>query len=234
MCTAASTNSNTKLITYRGAKSDIHFQVSDDFEKESAEAWCPWKKVWDAAYMIMSFIETYEFQTDADKKLVAVDLGSGTGCAGITAATRSSFRKVYLTDLPTALDTLLNNVALNESMLKAETIVCPLEWGTPIPKTIDKPHVILCSELVYFPELFDPLIKTLVELSTPETLVVLCYKQRSLEKEHLFYAKFGKYFEYELQQSKDMIFLFTAKRRKEFLKHDCDDFWSLRLMSFTL
>lgn len=63
-------------------------------------------------------------------------------------------------------------------------------------------HVI-CSDLVYFPELFAPLLRTLIHLtSSPYSdavnrtyaRIVVSYKVRSLQKETPFWAAFGLWF----------------------------------------
>ncbi|KAI3624448.1 hypothetical protein CBS14141_002876 [Malassezia furfur] len=57
---------------------------------------------------------------------------------------------------------------------------------------------ILCSDLVYFPELLAPLLRTLLDLTStaqpPE--VVIGYRIRSLTKEQPFWAALGSWFDF--------------------------------------
>ena len=59
---------------------------------------------------------------------------------------------------------------------------------------------------MYFPELFAPLLRTLIQLSsppfvslasTPELVVLVAYKVRSLTKESPFWSAFGLWFSFE-------------------------------------
>jgi Lysine methyltransferase len=96
---------------------------------------------------------------------------------------------------------------------------------------------------IYFPELFAPLLRTLIQLSSPpfiscsesgtpthELLVLISYKIRSLVKESAFWSAFGLWFTFEpvlmrpageasdsswkrLGSSDGPTFVFTAQRR---------------------
>jgi len=103
---------------------------------------------------------------------------------------------------------------------------------------------IVCSDLVYFPELLGPLLRTLIELSSPpfagpELTVLISYKIRSLAKETPFWAAFGLWFTFEPVLAREKtpdnsnsswqrfgsalegpMFIFVAQRRPESLTWD--------------
>ncbi|KAF9294786.1 hypothetical protein BGZ88_003312 [Linnemannia elongata] len=80
----------------------------------------------------------------------------------------------------------------------------PLAWGNTAhalaildhPTPID---YIIASDLVYFPELYPPLLQTLKEITrVGETKILFGYKERALWKESPFWEEFGRYFEMEV------------------------------------
>lgn len=85
-----------------------------------------------------------------------LELGSGTGLLGLVAA-RLGAASVTLTDLPSELDLLRANVALNDDAASSPTRVEPLVWGdeTGMLQLIDRARlpsgfdVVLCCDLVY-------------------------------------------------------------------------------------
>jgi hypothetical protein len=106
-----------------------------------------------------------------------------------------------------------------------------------------KHHVsILTTQQIYFPDLFAPLLRTLLDLTSPPftselsdtvvgPLIFISYKVRSLTKESTFWAAFGLWFEFRPVlvrrksnstqwrcfgvDSEDTTFLFVARRRPE-------------------
>ncbi|KAG0231407.1 hypothetical protein B0O80DRAFT_501172 [Mortierella sp. GBAus27b] len=93
----------------------------------------------------------------------------------------------------------------------AQVLVEPLEWGNSehAAKILaaGKIEYIVASDLVYFPELYPPLLATLREITVAgETKVFFGYKERAPWKETPFWEQFGRYFEIEvvrIQQHKD-------------------------------
>ncbi|CDO74663.1 hypothetical protein BN946_scf184828.g3 [Trametes cinnabarina] len=68
------------------------------------------------------------------------------------------------------------------------------------------PTHILCSDLIYFPALLAPLLRSLLHLTSPPfvdeasqkpAVVILSYKMRSLVKETPFWTAFGLWFQFE-------------------------------------
>ncbi|KAG7086338.1 hypothetical protein E1B28_002300 [Marasmius oreades] len=66
-----------------------------------------------------------------------LELGAGTGLVGLSAASilRSSLGRngaVVLTDLPTIVPSLVDNIKLNEELVGGGTVLCgSLDWNTP-------------------------------------------------------------------------------------------------------
>jgi len=175
--------------------------------------------------------------------MTALELGAGTGIVGLTLAellvgSGRTGDRVVLTDLPQVCVLLQENLHLHRPQLRTETVsVEPLAWGDArhaqlITQKLNGRRLshIICSDLVYFPELLGPLLRTLLHLTTtPDPpLVVMSYKIRSLPKETPFWSAFGLWFAYTpaLECSKSGTewkrfgsdadsFVFCATRRPE-------------------
>ena len=136
-----------------------------------------------------------------------VELGAGTGYVGIWLAKMLRHpTEIYITDLEQVLPLIRDNVATHYQPHHADTSttvhVQRLHWGNKEDTNAllaDGPiDLVIVSDCVYFPELFELLTTTLQDICNPTTKVVIGYKCRSLEKEAGFWQDyFGRFFEYE-------------------------------------
>ncbi|KAJ6513066.1 putative methyltransferase-domain-containing protein [Mycena sanguinolenta] len=216
-------------------------------------------KVWEAAYALNTYIKPpVDFVFDpplfpdaARKNARIVELGSGTGIVAATmAAVLHKSDVMFVTDLPQVCPLLEQNL---HRFFDGALRVRPLSWGNSqhalsiaeeLSKLQDEPYLthILCSDLVYFPELLAPLLRSLIQLSSPpfiaessEVEVIISYRVRSLAKETPFWSAFGLWFDFSPVLVKmtggeadspwqrfgvgleDPTFVFVARRRKESL-----------------
>ncbi|EIN09875.1 hypothetical protein PUNSTDRAFT_65892 [Punctularia strigosozonata HHB-11173 SS5] len=191
-----------------------------------------------------------------------LELGSGTGVIADALArecSRPAQDIVIATDLPEVCELLEANLHGPESRTSPEggtVLVRQLAWGNakhasdilqevqdlPVSQSTTLTHVV-CSDLVYFPELLAPLLRTLLHLTqisvsksfassswadaTP--LVIVAYKVRSLAKEMPFWQAFGLWFQFypvlvrhsrsadwsTSFTSADQTFIFIAHRRPD-------------------
>ncbi|KAF9645985.1 hypothetical protein BDM02DRAFT_379059 [Thelephora ganbajun] len=160
---------------------------------------------------------------DTPKPLTVLELGSGTG---IIIAKLAEIIDQNANDAPTddiLIATDLDNVcpllhenlsspAKNSRRIDQQSpriLVRPLEWGNPshplkIFNELGSRYLthIICSDLVYFPHLLAPLLRSLIHLtslpsSSPQPTIIVSYRIRSLPKETPFWAAFGLWFSYE-------------------------------------
>ncbi|KDQ56973.1 hypothetical protein JAAARDRAFT_194164 [Jaapia argillacea MUCL 33604] len=176
------------------------------------------------------------FPRDSLKPLTILELGSGTGIVGLKIAevlTRHQEHLIILTDLPDVRSLLERNLETQRTsdvnFISYPTgypriAIQPLTWGSSahalrianelgISSSPSQPDArslshIICSDLVYFPELLAPLLRTLLQLTSPPFVpslsepiiqpveVVISYKIRSLSKETPFWSAFGLWFTY--------------------------------------
>ncbi|PFH53153.1 hypothetical protein AMATHDRAFT_138336 [Amanita thiersii Skay4041] len=226
-------------------------------------------RVWEAAYAMWTYLDPPPemlldppFMAHSNScSLTLIELGSGSGILTPIIASRlhSPHHLIIPTDLPEAI---LVCPLLHANLFKTIhdsthpiIIIKPLAWGNkqhaldiaseclcPGNRTIT--HII-CSDLVYFPDLLAPLLRSLIHLTSPPfTLfsgptyesphVVISYKIRSLSKESPFWSAFGLWFTFApvlsrnkstngpwyrfgASQSDASIFIFIAHRRPESL-----------------
>ncbi|KAK9894681.1 hypothetical protein P389DRAFT_99894 [Cystobasidium minutum MCA 4210] len=149
-----------------------------------------------------------------------LELGSGNGhlCLQHLAPLLPPGSLLVLTDLEEVMPLLEDNVqaATGQGLIpsKFNVRVEPLPWGSGShldrlrAKLGREPFThIICSDLVYFTHLLEPLLKTLLWLTEDEadpdsptkhqTEVILGYKIRALHKEQAFWETLGCFFELE-------------------------------------
>jgi predicted nicotinamide N-methyase len=127
-----------------------------------------------------------------------LELGAGCGIAGLAAAIAGA-KKVFLTDRKETLPHLRNNVKINQFEIPRTSQVCAeeLEWGKEIGSEFihkDSIDVIIASDCMYWASLYDRLVMTLLNLSTPKTLILLVHQTRRKEVERTFYERLARYF----------------------------------------
>ncbi|BFG39115.1 hypothetical protein CerSpe_253890 [Prunus speciosa] len=135
-----------------------------------------------------------------------LELGSGTGLVGITAAVTLG-ACVTVTDLPHVVPNLLFNVEANAAVLAANggvVHVAALRWGEAedvevIGREFD---LVVASDVVYHDHLYEPLLKTLRLLilggEEAEGRVFVMAHLRRWKKDSAFFKKARKLFEVEV------------------------------------
>ncbi|KAL1755241.1 putative methyltransferase-domain-containing protein [Schizophyllum commune] len=184
---------------------------------------------------------------------VILELGSGTGLLSARMAELASLKNLIIaTDLPEVCPLIEKNIGATIKRSACSVAVRPLAWGdaahvealrteyfsSPNHKALT--HIV-CSDLVYFPELLAPLLRALLSVSaapfidraSPPTIAI-SYKVRSLVKESPFWSAFGLWFNFAPVLAKDSrgrwrrvgaiegagddaMFLFVAQRKAESL-----------------
>ncbi|TDH70580.1 uncharacterized protein CCR75_000499 [Bremia lactucae] len=152
--------------------------------------------VWPAACVLIKYLEYQSAHTV--KELVNSDnpflleLGSGTGAVGISAAMLLQAGRVVLTDLDNVRFIMEANVALaqqDEAVNKHVTLqVDTYEWGLLpsenliLPSENVYPDLILVSDCI-LPRLYpiEPLVEALTKLSRSHTRIIISYECRHFQ-----------------------------------------------------
>ncbi|XP_026731298.1 protein-lysine methyltransferase METTL21D-like [Trichoplusia ni] len=159
--------------------------------------------VWDASLVLAKYLETMsQNKSDFLSGMKVIELGSGLGVVGLTAATLGA--QVTLTDLPEALPLLRKNINENKykiSSMGGYAIAEALIWGETSPLFDEKYDMVLLADCVYYEEAVDPLINTLkclVNNSQDQPIVYLTQELRQTEAQKTmwtsFYDKLSDYF----------------------------------------
>lgn len=141
------------------------------------------RKIWPAALSFAAYLCAHP---DVVRGKTVCDLGTGSGIAGILCAALGA-KHVWLTDVETALTLCAENLARNSTAAQNGT-TCPCRWGVDDDVRrlreragVSEFSVIIACELVYkqSAETFDALVRTILELSGPSTVVLVVYEFRS-------------------------------------------------------
>ncbi|KAF8071807.1 putative methyltransferase-domain-containing protein [Lyophyllum atratum] len=224
----------------RSFKSDSDSDVVFGYvaQREAIEKYGIAGRIWEAAYTLsiyanppssMQFDPPFAAPSSSspfDCPFTILELGSGAGMTSFRIAeTLCGQDLLIVTDLPEVCPLLENNLkacALStfpDGPLESLIFVRPLPWGEEsyganiaselLTHSRTLTHVI-CSDLVYFPELLAPLLRSLLQVTSPPfssinggVTVVISYKLRSLSKETPFWSAFGLWFSFEPVLIKD-------------------------------
>merc|ERR1719201_1516117 len=146
--------------------------------------------VWDGSIVLAMFLETHRDGLSNALRLppgaaldTVVDVGSGTGLAGLAAAALlDASATVFLTDVAAVVKGLLDNIAANADSLRAATHAAPLDWTSPAKDMAAlsqthgaalPPDLVIAADVVWVEALIQPLASTLDMLCGPETVVLL-------------------------------------------------------------
>lgn len=138
------------------------------------------QQIWDSGRALSALLRGDEFKLKGRRVL---ELGSGTGIGGLTAAALGAH--TILTDKPEQMGLLESNIALNglESNARAEVL-----WWGDAPSASDQsdesPFDLVCgSDLLYAPHVFGSLLETLAKPSVTRagTELLLTFPMRFTE-----------------------------------------------------
>lgn len=136
--------------------------------------------VWPAAHVLVKYLER-RYGEGGMEGLRVLDLGSGTGIAGIAAAALGAAES-FLTDQEQLLFLMQENADRNLSECKIPASVMRVftyNWGMQDDRISSPVDVILISDCV-LPKLYpiEPLVNAIHMLSGPETVTIMSYEHR--------------------------------------------------------
>ncbi|KAG6862469.1 hypothetical protein C0995_000015 [Termitomyces sp. Mi166 len=240
-----------------------HSVFGDVAQRQAIEKYGIAGRIWEAAYFLSRYVDppsNVKFEppfigpsTIPRRNLVILELGSGAGMTSSRIAEVLNEQDTLIaTDLPDVCPLLESNIRASTTSAISSVYARPLAWGNEVhgaaisselltsPEgSISLTHVV-CSDLIYFPELLAPLLRALLQVTSPPfspsidaaVNVVISYKLRSLSKETPFWSAFGLWFSFEPVLVKDMssvdspwqrfgessddpVFIFVGHRRPE-------------------
>ncbi|KNA20291.1 hypothetical protein SOVF_053480 [Spinacia oleracea] len=166
-------------------------------------------QLWPAATTLFSLLDTHLLHPHLPchhilhrRRLRILELGSGTGLVGITAAAILG-ADVTVTDLPHVIPNLEFNVLANAEIIAAgggAVVATELSWGNVDQmKVVGKEYdVILGSDVVYHDHLYEVLLDTLKYFLVGEEVVFLMAHLKRWKKEAAFFKKAKKFFDVDV------------------------------------
>ncbi|KAF8303092.1 hypothetical protein DL93DRAFT_2067017 [Clavulina sp. PMI_390] len=125
-----------------------------------------------------------------------LELGAGTGLVGLAAGKLGA--KVLITDQKPLLETMKQNIALNN--VSDCVTAAELNWGEPLVGPGLDPSgfsMVLAADCVYFEPAFPLLVETLHTLgSSSDAEILFCYKKRR-KADKRFFILLKRYFTWE-------------------------------------
>jgi len=125
-----------------------------------------------------------------------IEVGSGTGVAGITLAYLGA--NVIMTDQEAQVQLIRSSIQKNASILKATPSAHELLWGEPLDSKIFKApfDIVVASECIYYEDLVEPLYKTLLDLTDENSQVFVSYEPHNPDGVDLFLKTVGRGFNF--------------------------------------
>ena len=184
------------------------------------------RTTWDGAVVLSKFLE--HSRSSGVRGRHVVELGSGTGVAGLAAAALGA-RRVHLTDLAYRVAPLQRTAGETLALWGATEEVCrdvrvrELDWGDPQWPQDEPIDIILAADVVWLAELVPLLVRALdaLTITRPEAVVLLAHQTRSREVDALFFRLLGPLFrwseadpaEYHPSYRCEAIRVYTLERR---------------------
>lgn len=154
---------------------------------------------WDGSVVLAKYLE-HQRRGDISGSRI-VELGAGTGLAGISAALLGA-RQVILSDLSYVVDNLAKNVAETKKLaasagkpITSEISTQVLDWFDP-PTNLGDIDFLLASDVVWIEELIPPLVTTfdtLLRHSNIETRILMAYQKRSIMSDQLLFSELERF-----------------------------------------
>ena len=122
-----------------------------------------------------------------------LELGSGTGLAGIAAAAAFQNARVVLTDLDIALPALRHNVSLNGKTITDRVSVKECDWENPSEDVLKGPYdCIIAADCVWLEHLVKPFVSTMRKAFdyNPTATGILAYQSRTKRVDALLFSQF--------------------------------------------
>jgi len=148
-------------------------------------------KLWDSAIKMINVLKERRVKKDE----IFIELGSGTGAVGLSCASLGA-EEVYVSDLPEVVQLLRDNIDANDLKNNCKAISLPWGWKLPLEDLPTRCDFILLSDVVYDPELYEPLLQTLDQLRMNYSGVQVLWGHRHRNPDDfMFFSEFVKIFE---------------------------------------
>lgn len=168
-------------------------KIVEEGNQGRGTAWC----VWDGSIVLVRHLEA-DPDSIGEGLCRIVELGAGTGIAGLCTAVLFPKVHVCLTDVEEALPALATNVGMNVELVGNRVSVEACDWTSPNDAIVKATwDVVIASDVVWLEELVEPFIDTLDRITetNPRCIILMSYQSRTRRvDEMLFEGLSGKGF----------------------------------------
>mmetsp|Transcript_17524 Transcript_17524/g.26259 ORF Transcript_17524/g.26259 Transcript_17524/m.26259 type:complete len:231 (+) Transcript_17524:202-894(+) len=180
-----------KALSWRGKYTNMEYYPVKVFDYEFKLSQVPsgelkgigtGSTVWEGGQILLKFIE-FRYGKNGIVGKTVIDLGSGTGAVGLTAAVLGA-KHVTLTDQKQVLDITRRNVKSCAESVKNPQIlknvsVCEYNWGEDA-KALGAPFDIILVADCIVPKLYPmkPLVDALERVADAKSSIFICYDHR--------------------------------------------------------
>lgn len=160
-------------------------KIVEEGNRGRGTAWC----VWDGSIVLVRYLEaTVDILSKGLSRIV--ELGAGTGMAGICTAVLFPNVCICLTDIHEALPSLHHNVALNKALVGERVSVEACDWTNPNDTVVKAPwDVVIATDVVWLEELVEPFVDTLdtIVKFNPKCFILMSYQSRTRRVDELLF-----------------------------------------------
>eukprot|EP01101_Sappina_pedata_P002648 TRINITY_DN12867_c0_g1_i1.p1 TRINITY_DN12867_c0_g1~~TRINITY_DN12867_c0_g1_i1.p1 ORF type:complete len:297 (+),score=129.54 TRINITY_DN12867_c0_g1_i1:33-923(+) len=174
--------------------------------------------VWDGSLVLTKYLEIHYKDSLSSKRIV--ELGAGCGLVGLGAYALGA-KEVVMTDMASVIELLKENVELNFPQSPKAISAQVLSWGDDVSHLRPPFDLVVAADVVYQCMKVDLLIRSLLDLSTIDTEILIAFESHDEKTPKEFNEKIYHNFYVEIISAdrqdavfkKENITLMSLKRK---------------------
>ncbi|KAH9518621.1 Methyltransferase-like protein 21A [Bulinus truncatus] len=166
--------------------------------------------VWDSAVVLGEYLQSNPYLIKGKK---VIELGAGTGLAGLVAAALGA--DVILTERASAMTHLTQTLTSNSFNKNWKIMAKVLDWTEPIDSQLsDGVDVVIGADIIYIEETFKDLLKTLKSLTSNNNVQILLSCRIRYDRDLKFLRMLKEFFDVSeiFEDCSRQIKIFSLKR----------------------
>lgn len=182
---------NAPLVVYRFSNG-VRLQIQQDSEVHQQHTG---GIVWETSVLLLNYL----LSSKKDLGEYVLELGAGCGLLGLGLAQVNDEIQVTITDTAQVVAQVHQNVAINNLKEQRRIQVCPLDWtrfrqdATLASLSAASFDTIVATDVLFSPDLVQPLLETMQHFSKPSTCMYLCVQIRCARSHALFLERLKEY-----------------------------------------
>ena len=153
--------------------------------------------VWDGSIVLIKYVECLVNSGSEGQGLHpnrVLEIGAGTGLAGLSLAALWPHASVYLTDVDEALEELQLNLELNEKVLGKDRVrIRPCDWTRCRDEAVLKEFsfdLVIATDCVWLADLVQPFVDTLEVIfqRNPKCICLMSHQHRTTKVDDMLFG----------------------------------------------